>query len=233
MVRTVLVSGQLLGHRGLVSLPEDWVYHDNLTLTVSKSAGKLAKELEVREKHRESERKVLQLQRRERVTVPRYDQQESQENLLGQEVAAQSVLAYGDSLSLQPVQNTRLPAKLEELEAERRSGSSARRPPRFPARLKAESRSQTVGQLSAVRPQFQSQPLVGERFNRFYSRYRASQDRSELRARVELRNSLLATQSQPQSQSQPLPFSSTSHLASQQVQPDRRTGFSFNFLVQH
>ena len=69
--------------------------------------------------------------------------------------------------------SVRLPAKLEELEAERRSGSSARRPPRFPARLKAESRSQTVGQLSAVRPQFQSQPLVGERFNRFYSRNRA------------------------------------------------------------
>ena len=63
--------------------------------------------LEVTEKHRESERRVLQLQRRERVTVPRYDQEESQENLLGQEVAAQSVLAYGDSLSLQPVENTR------------------------------------------------------------------------------------------------------------------------------
>ena len=63
--------------------------------------------LEVTEKHRESKRRVLQLQRRERVTVPRYDQEESQENLLGQEVAAQSVLAYGDSQSLQPVQNTR------------------------------------------------------------------------------------------------------------------------------
>ena len=33
VVRTVLVSGQLVGHRGLVSLPLDWVYHDNLTLT--------------------------------------------------------------------------------------------------------------------------------------------------------------------------------------------------------
>ena len=125
LVRTVLVSGQLVGHRGLVSLPLDWVYHDNLTLTgqisvqrsssiiclhsflVSKTAGRLAQELEVTEKHRESERKVLELQGRERVTVPRYDQQESQENLLGQEVAAQSVLAYGDSLYLQPVQNTR------------------------------------------------------------------------------------------------------------------------------
>ena len=123
--------------------------------------------------------------------------------------------------------SVRLPAKLEELEAERRSGSSVRRPPRFPARLKAQSRSQRVGQLSSVRPQFQSQPLVGERFNRFYSRFRARQERTELRARVELRNSLLATQSQLQSQ--PLPFSSTSHLASQQGQ----TGFSFNFLVQH
>merc|ERR1711981_1122129 len=65
VVRTVLVSGQLVGHRGLVSLPPDWVYHDKLTLTVSKSAGKLAKLLEVTEKHRESERKVQQLQGRE------------------------------------------------------------------------------------------------------------------------------------------------------------------------
>ena len=31
--RSVLVSGQLVGHRGLVSLPPGWVYHDNLTLT--------------------------------------------------------------------------------------------------------------------------------------------------------------------------------------------------------
>ena len=31
--RSVLVAGQLVGHRGLVSLPPGWVYHDNLTLT--------------------------------------------------------------------------------------------------------------------------------------------------------------------------------------------------------
>ena len=105
------------------------------------------------------------------------------------------------------------------MEAERRN------PARLPARLRA------VGQESSVRPQFQSKPLMGERLSRFYSRTRARQDRTLLRARVELRNSLLATQSQPQSQ--PLPFSSTSHLASQQGQSARRTGFSFNFLVQH
>ena len=64
-----------------------------------------------------------------------------------------------------------------------------------------------VGQLSSERPQFESQPLVAERFNRFYRRSQARQDRTEVR------NSLL----------------STSHLPSQQG----RTGFSFNFLVQH
>ena len=74
---------------------------------VSKFAGRLAQELEVLEKHRESERRVLALQGRERVSEPRYDQQESQENLLGKEVAAQSVMAYGDSLYLQPLQDTR------------------------------------------------------------------------------------------------------------------------------
>ena len=58
-----------------------------------------------------------------------------------------------------------------------------------------------VGQLSSERPQFESQPLVAERFNRFYRRSQARQD-SRL---------------------------STSHLPSQQG----RTGFSFNFLVQH
>ena len=129
LVRTAVVSGQLVGHRGLV---QDWVYHDNLTLAgqlslprssslslslslVSKTAGRLAQELEVLEKHRESERRILELQGRERLAEPRYDQQESQENLLGQEVAAQSVLAYGDSLYLQPVENTRWVSRLSSL----------------------------------------------------------------------------------------------------------------------
>ena len=92
-----------------------------------------------------------------------------------------------------------------------------RSPARFPARLKAGSRSQTVEQLSSVRPQFQSQPLSGERLNRFYRRYGARQDRRELRARVVQRNSLLAT---------PL----TSHLPSHSEQ---QPGFSFNFRLQH
>ena len=82
---------------------------------VSKTAGRLAQELEVLEKHRESERRILELQGRERLAEPRYDQQESQENLLGQEVAAQSVLAYGDSLYLQPVENTRWVSRLSSL----------------------------------------------------------------------------------------------------------------------
>ena len=88
------------------------------------------------------------------------------------------------------------------MEAERRS------PARLPARLRA------VGQESSVRPQFQSQPLMGERLSRFYSRTRARQDRTLLRARVELRNSLLSNQT-------------SSHL------PREAAGFSFNFLVQH
>ena len=167
------------------------------------------------EKHRASERRILELQGRERTEVPRYGQQEDQQgSLLGRELAARAVLAYGDSLYLQPLQDTRLPARLEELEAERKSGSSVRSPARFPARLKA--RSQTVGQQSAVRPQFQSQPLVGERLSRYYSRTRPRQDRAQLRARVRQRNSLLA-----------------SHLLRQQLRPDSQAGFSFNFRVQH
>ena len=67
------------------------------------------------EKHRESERRILELQGRERLAEPRYDQQESQENLLGREVAAQSVLAYGDSLYLQPVENTRWVSRLSSV----------------------------------------------------------------------------------------------------------------------
>ena len=64
------------------------------------------------------------------------------------------------------------------------SGISVRRPSRFPARLRARP------QPTPARPQFESAGLVPERFNRHYSRYRAREDRTRLRARVVERNSV-------------------------------------------
>ena len=45
-------------------------------------------------------------------------------------------------------------------------------------------------QPTPARPQFESVGLVPERFNRHYSRYRAREDRTRLRARVVERNSV-------------------------------------------
>ena len=59
------------------------------------------------ERHQAGERRVLGLQGRGRTVVPRYDQEEGQDNLLGREMAAQAVLAYGDSLYVQPLEDTR------------------------------------------------------------------------------------------------------------------------------
>ena len=83
-----------------------------------------------------------------------------------------------------PISSLRLNAKLAALELERVSGISVRRPSRFPARLRARP------QPTPARPQFESVGLVPERFNRHYSRYRAREDRTRLRARVVERNSV-------------------------------------------
>ena len=108
MVESVLVSSQLVGGGGLVTLPAGWVYHDNLTLAVSKTAGALAKELLAVERHQENQRKVLSLQARERLVrldpVPRYGVEKI---VIGTELPAEEVLAYGDSLSFSPPQDTR------------------------------------------------------------------------------------------------------------------------------
>ena len=34
------VCGQLVGHRGVVDLPQGWVYHDNITLDASRAAAR-------------------------------------------------------------------------------------------------------------------------------------------------------------------------------------------------
>ena len=109
LVESVLVSSQLVGGGGLVTLPAGWVYHDNLTLAVSKTAGVLAKELLAVERLRENERKVVSLQARERLVrldpVPKYRVEKT--IMIGSELPAEEVLAYGDSLSFSPPQDTR------------------------------------------------------------------------------------------------------------------------------
>ena len=66
-----------------------------------------------------------------------------------------------------PLSSLRLNAKLAVLEAERVSGIYLKTPSRFPSRNKPRPLP------TSSSPQFESQPLVPERFNRFYSRNRA------------------------------------------------------------
>ena len=107
----------------------------------------------VLEKHRESELKILELQRREGDLLPVYEEAGGGSRV-GVEVSAETVMGYGDSLSLSPVQKTTL---------------------RIPSKTTVRPVIRTLSRLQAspVRPQFESEPLVGERFNRFYSRNRA------------------------------------------------------------
>ena len=83
-------------------------------------------------------------------------------------------------------------------------------------------------------PQFASKPLVPETINPFRSRFVAAEDRSELRAKINIRNAALSSSSSSSSSSaQALPFTSTSHLTRLPPQPAAKPGFAFNFRVQH
>ena len=131
--------------------------------------------------------------------------------------------------------------KIPEIEAERQAGRAAR----------------TVQPRRARRsgPQFASKPLVPETINPFLSRFVAAEDRSELRAKINIRNAALASSSSslasssklsPTQALKDLPFTSTSQVAPAisiltaapvpvplPVQPARQSRFSFNFRVQH
>ena len=63
---------------------------------VSKYAGRLAQELAVLER-----RNLLELGGRGRVSEPHYDQEASEDSLVGRQQSARAVLAYGDSLYVQ------------------------------------------------------------------------------------------------------------------------------------
>ena len=65
---------------------------------VSKYAGRLAQELAVLER-----RSLLELGGKGRASEPHYDQEASENSLVGREQSARAVMAYGDSLYVQHV----------------------------------------------------------------------------------------------------------------------------------
>ena len=90
--------------------------------------------------------------------------------------------------------------------------------------------------MSQSGPQFASKALVPETINPFRSRFVAAEDRSELRAKINIRNAALASSRSASSSAQALSFTSTSHLTrlpAPPAQPAAKPGFSFNFRVQH
>lgn len=233
---TVSASPQLIGHRGVVTLPQDWVYHDNFTLVASRQAARFA----ILEEHKENEKKVLAEQKRFRGgQVKQGGSQEAEPsyvqspNKIGREFKAQEVLAYGDSLYFSPPEENRSNVKIPELEAERLSGLAGRTvttADRLQPRRGKQSRLRQSG------PQFASKPLVPETINPFRSRFVAAEDRSGLRAKINIRNAALVSGSPSSSSAQALPFTSTSHLTRPPplpVQPAGKPGFAFNFRVQH
>jgi len=235
LLALVSSSAQLIGNRGVVTLPRDWIYHDNFTLAASRGAARFA----ILEEHKENEKKVLVQQRRLRGgQVKQGGSQEAEPayrqspNKVGREFRAQEVLAYGDSLYFNPPEENRSNVKIPEIEAERRT-AKAKAADRFEA---AQPRRGRQRGLRAQLPQFASKPLVPENINHFRSRFVAAEDRSELRAKINIRNAALASGSSSSTPAQPLAFTSTSHMARLPPQPPQPAGkprFSFNFRVQH
>jgi len=250
------VSSQF-GSRGVVKLPNGWVYHDNQTLDASRSAGRFA----LHQQHRDNERRVLGLQGRipgaggnEEVMKPSYGKSP---NKVGREQLAQEVLAFGDTLYFNPPEENRANVKIDALETERLTGLSDLTPNRFDSvSMKSKPRRTKQARLTqSGSPQFAPRALVPETFNNFLSRYRPAEDRSQLRAKINLQGASISRSASVSAVSVPeqpraLPFSSTSHIIAPQqpaaipistsssfssIPSGTPVGnkFAFNFRVQH
>jgi len=254
------VSAQF-GSRGVVKLPDGWVYHDNQTLDASKNAARFA----LHQQHRDNERRVLGLQGRipgsggnEVAMKPSYG---DSPNKVGREQLAQEVLAFGDTLYFNPPEENRANVKIDALETERLTGLSDSTPDRFDSvsrKLKPRRTKQArLTQSGSPRPQFKPRALVPETFNNYLSRFRPANDRSQLRARINIQGASISSASAispvavavPE-QPRALPFTSTSHIIAPQqpaaipisssssfstisTGPSVGNKFSFNFRVQH
>merc|ERR1712098_134977 len=145
-------------------------------------------------------------------------------NKVGREQLAQEVLAFGDTLYFNPPEENRANVKIDALETERLTGLSDLTQDRFDSvsRKSKPRRTKQARLTQSGSPEFAPRALVPETFNNYLSRYRPAEDRSQLRAKINLQGASISRSvasvsavSVPE-QPRALPFSSTSHIIAPQ-----------------
>jgi len=110
-------NSQLIGFRGVFTLPEGQEYRDSITREASKLVAEFAKNLEEEEN---TKTRIHQLPDLSLSYTPFYG---PQDNLIGRPLTPNEVVDYTDSQSLQPALDQRTNRKLESVEIERATSS--------------------------------------------------------------------------------------------------------------
>lgn len=114
-------NAQLVGSRGVIALPEGFVYHDNETLDASKKVAEYAKKYQVVEDHQVAQNLLISLQKgdQNKQKIPKY---ESSSNNVGREIPLNDILSFENTRYFNtPVEN-RQNVPLEAIEKERANG---------------------------------------------------------------------------------------------------------------
>jgi len=186
-------QAQLVGSRGVVSLPVGFVYHDNDTLDASKRAAEYARTFQVVEDHQVAQQKLITLQQDHlsKETEPKYA---NSLNKVGRQIPLNSILSYENSKLLNPPLENRLNVPLEEVEKERANGKirllpgqgvipSQRYATKSPGRFDSEDieeseRAKNTGKTvfddgpneTKLKYQYKGRPVLGEYYDKYFGK---------------------------------------------------------------
>jgi len=113
--------GQLVGSRGVVGLPEGFVYHDNETLAASKKVAEYAKKYQAVEEHQVAQNQLISLQQgnEKKDSIPKF---QSSSNNVGKPIPLNEIISFENTRNfITPVEN-RMNVPIAEIEKERANG---------------------------------------------------------------------------------------------------------------
>jgi len=202
-VRVSQSHAQLVGSRGVVSLPEGFVYHDNETLDASKRAAEYARTFQVVEDHQVAQQKLIILQKDHlsKEAEPKYA---NSVNKVGRKIPINSVLSFENSRLFNPPVENRLNVPLEEVEKERENGKirllpgqgvipsqryATKTPGRFDSADTEESeRAKNAGETvfddgpneTKLKYQYKGRPVLGEYYDKYFGKTKHDHKKSPI-----------------------------------------------------
>ena len=206
--------GQLVGSRGVVALPEGFVYHDNETLDASKRVAEYAKKYQAVEDHQVAQNQLISLQQGNEKTasIPKY---QSSSNDVGKPIPLNEILSFENTRTfITPVEN-RMNVPLAEIEKERDNGKirllpgegvipSQKYAPkstnRFEASITEESeRAKNKGETifddgvneTKLKYQYKGRPILKEYYDKYFGKTKHAQEKIEAPRSSQSTSSLL------------------------------------------